>query len=250
MVVIPNYRLAPQVDGKTAFRDCEEAYDWATGALASTMAVQHDVKLDASRVVAMGHSSGGTIALHIGATKSVKAVTAFYPSLNLSDESSSAHKPCAMPPFNQMPDFEPSDEDWKIIKPADHQISEMPLTAPGTVPSVRSKWQMSILKNGKWMQAICPDGDFGALDPLSRLSGAWPPVMFVQGEADHVPGSSLELVRRAEGKMKSAGLEEVDVEVVPGAMHMFDMPPTIGTSDLGPKWQAVLAGLEFLKARV
>lgn len=248
MVVIPNYRLAPQVDGKTAFQDCEEAYDWATGLLVETMASQHGAKLDSSRVVAMGHSSGGTIALQIGATKAVKAVTAFYPSLYFADTTTSAHHPFNAPPFGQMPDFDPSEEDWKAIKPEGKQLSEAALPPPGTVPPPRSRWQARILKKGEWMKAICPEGDFAAIDPLTRLGSSWPPVMFVQGDLDNVPGSSLDLVKRAEKEMKAAGVEEVLVKVVPGETHMFDLPPTVGTSDLGPKWQAVVEGLEFLKS--
>jgi len=249
-VVIPNYRLAPQVDGKTAYMDCEEAYDWATGLLVDTIATQHGVKLDTSHVVAMGHSSGGSIALHIGATKAVKAVTAFYPSLYFTDPSTSAHQPCTAPPFGQMPDFEPSEDDWKLIKPEGKQLAEAGMAAPGTISPPRNKWQMSILKRGEWMKAICPDGDFAAIDPLATLSSGRPPVMFVQGDLDNVPGSSLELVQRAEKEMTNAGVKEVVIKVVSGGTHMFDLPPMVGTSDLGPKWQAVLEGLSFLKSHV
>lgn len=246
--MIPNYRLAPQVSGKVAFQDCEEAYDWSVGPLVDTMASQHDVRLDSSRVVAMGHSAGGTIALHIGATKPVKALTAFYPSLYLADTTTSAHKPCDVPPFNLMPDYEPSAEDWKLITPEGHQLSESPLAVPGTLPSPRNRWQMNILKKGTFMATLCPDGDFATVDPMAKVSGEWPPVMIVQGDLDHVPGSDLQLVRRAEREMKAAGVEEVVVKVVPGETHMFDLPPTVGTSDLGPKWLAVIEGLSFLRS--
>ena len=249
-VVIPNYRLAPQVDGKTAYRDSEHAYEWSVSSLAEIMSAQHEVKLDSTRVVSMGHSTGGTIALHIGATKAIKAVTAFYPSLYFADKTTSSHLPCTAPPFGQMPDFEPSEEDWKLIKPEGQQLSEAPLAAPGTVPPPRNKWQMSILKKGAWLKAICPDGDFSAIDPLSRLGSHWSPVMFVQGDMDNVPGSSLNLVQRAVKDMEAAGVKEVVVKVVPGETHMFDLPPMVGTSDLGPKWQAVVAGLSFLKSHV
>ena len=56
IVVIPNYRLAPQVTAKDAFADCEESYDWATSSLAQIMRSEYDVEVDSSRVVTMGHS--------------------------------------------------------------------------------------------------------------------------------------------------------------------------------------------------
>ena len=249
-MVIPNYRLAPQVNAKDAFNDCEEAYDWATTALPGTMKSEHGIELDSEKAVAYGHSSGGTLALHMASRKPVKAVTAFYPSLFNADTSTSAHKPSSAPPFGTMPDYHPSDEDWAEIKPKGKQISESGLAAPGTIPPPRNKWQMHLIKHGEWMRTILPDGDFAAIDPTTRLSSDWPPVMIVQGEVDNIGGSSLELAQRAEREMKAAGVKEVQLVVVPGEAHMFDLPPMVGTSDLGPKWQAVVKGLDWLKTHV
>ena len=249
-VVIPNYRLAPQVTAKEAFADCEEAYEWATKMLVGIMKSDHEVELDSSKIVAMGHSSGGSLALHMASCKPVKAITAFYPSLFSADTSTSAHKPTSAPPFGIMPDFEPTAEDWTEIKPEGKQVSEAGLAAPGTILPPRNKWQMHILKHGKWIGVVLPDSDYAAIDPMTRLNSKWPPVMIVQGEIDNVPGSSLQLAQRAEKEMKAAGVKEVRLEVVPGESHMFDLPPMVGTSDLGPKWQAVLKGLDWLISHV
>jgi len=72
----------------------------------------------------------------------------------------------------------------------------------------------------------------------------------VQGEIDDVPGSGLELARRAERGMRAAGVKEVVLEVVAGEKHMFDLLPGVGTVDMGPKWQAVVEGLEWLVKHV
>ncbi|KAK4546179.1 hypothetical protein LTR36_002316 [Oleoguttula mirabilis] len=250
VVVIPNYRLAPQVTASEAFADGEEAYDWSTTTLLKIMADDYDVELDPSRVVSYGHSSGGTLAMHIGSCRPLKAVTAFYPSLFSADNTTSAHKPTSAVPFGMMPDFNPTDEDWNTIKPADHQVSEAPMARPGTIPPPRNKWQMSILKNGQWLSTVQPDGRYELIDPMTRLSAQWPPVMIVQGEIDNVPGSSRELAQRAEKEIKAAGVKEVRLEVVHGESHMFDLPPTVGTTDLGPKWEAVVKGLEWLRSHV
>jgi acetyl esterase/lipase len=249
IVVIPNYRLAPQVDGKTAFADCERALDWAVQKLPEMMQSKHNVKVDASRVVAYGHSSGGTIALHLASRQGVKAVTAFYPSLFIADHSTSSHQPTSAPPFGAMPDYSPTDEEWASITPEGVQISEAALASPGTIPPPRNRWQMHVLKHGQWMSVVQPDGDGEAIDPLTRITPHWAPVMIVQGELDNVPGSSLELARRAETQLKSAGVD-VQLEVVQGAMHMFDIAPAVGTSDFGPKWEAVVKGLDWLVGHV
>lgn len=109
---------------------------------------------------------------------------------------------------------------------------------------------MSILKNGQWLSAVQPNGDAVSLDPLTRLSPRWGPMMLVQGEIDNVPGTSLDLARRAEDEIKAAGVKEVQLVVVPGEGHMFDLPPTVGTTDLGERWQAVVKGLEWLAVHV
>ncbi|KAK5124027.1 hypothetical protein LTR85_002224 [Meristemomyces frigidus] len=250
VVVIPNYRLAPQVTAAEAFEDCEAAYDWSTTDLLEQMAKDHGVELDPVSVVSCGHSSGGTLAMHIGSCKPLKAATAFYPSLFSADLTTSAHKPTSVPPFGLFPDFTPTDEDWAIIEPAGHQLSGAPLARPGTVPGPRNKWQMTVLKQGKWPPTVQPDGRYEVMDPMTRLNAQWPPVMIVQGEADNVPGSSLELAQRAEHAMKGAGVKEVRLEVVSGEGHMFDLPPTVGTTDVGPRWEAVVTGLEWLRSHV
>ena len=246
VVVIPNYRLSPQVTGKDAFADSEEAYEWTRTALPTLLKSEHGIDIDTSKVVAYGHSSGGTLSLNLASRKPVSAVTAFYPSLFGADTSTSTHKPTTAPPFGLMPDFEPTAEDWADISPEGKQLSEAALAAPGTLPRPRNKWQMHILKHGKWMDVVAPDGNYAAIDPMTRITDRWAPTMIVQGELDNVPGSSLELAERAEKAMKAAGVKEVRLEVVPGESHMFDLPPMVGSSDLGPKWQAVVKGLDWL----
>ena len=249
-VVIPNYRLAPQVTAKESFADCEEALRWARNTLPDLMKLEHAIQLNPNRVVAMGHSSGGSIALHLASTRPLEAVTAFYPSLFTADKSTSIHKSTTAPPFGAMPDFSPTEEDWASIKPEGKQLSEAPLGAPGTIPAPRTKWQMHVLKHGEWAPNVLPDGDLASIDPMTRLCAQWAPVMIVQGEVDSVPGSNLEYAQRAHRVLKAAGVKEVELEIVPGEAHMFDLPPMVGTTDLGPKWQAVVKGLDWLKSHV
>ena len=250
LVVIPNYRLAPQVTGATSLADSVEAYDWAASTLVEIMKSQHGVDVNTTSVATMGHSSGGTIALHVGSCRPTKAVTAFYPSLYLSDESSDAHKPYNGPPFGNVPDYHPNEEDWASITPATKQISEMGLPRPDTPPHPRIRWQVDIITKGKWLSTLCPDGDYRSIDPLTRLNADWPPVMFITGEADTIPGSTLDLVKRAEVDMQAARVKEVVVKAVPGAGHLFDLLKPLGAGGFESEWHAVVEGLQFLESRV
>lgn len=77
VVVVPNYRLAPQITARQTLTVCEDAYDWAVGALPAMMQYRTGATLDPTKVVAMGHSSPGTMALHLASCKPIKAVTVF-----------------------------------------------------------------------------------------------------------------------------------------------------------------------------
>jgi len=250
LVMIPNYRLAPQVNGATSLADSVEAYDWATSNLADTMKSQYDVEVNITSVATMGHSSGGTIALHVGSCRPTKAITAFYPSLYLSDESSGAHKPYNGPPFGDVPDYFPTEEDWNYIAPTTKQISEMDLPGPDTPPHPRIKWQVDRCTKGHWLSTLCPEGDYHSIDPLTRLNADWPPVMIITGEEEALPGSTMDLVKRAKADMQAAGVKEVAVKAVPGVGHMFDLLKPLGAGDFGSEWQAVVEGLQFLESRV
>lgn len=62
IVVVPNYRLTPRLAATKAFEDCEHAYEWALGALPGISKHCAGAPVDPTRIVAMGHSSGGTLA--------------------------------------------------------------------------------------------------------------------------------------------------------------------------------------------
>jgi len=107
-----------------------------------------------------------------------------------------------------------------------------------------------VCTKGKWLSTLCPDGDYRSIDPLTRLNADWPPVMFITGEVDTIPGSTLDLVKRAEVDMRAAGVKELVVKAVPGVGHMFDLLKPLGAGDFGLEWQAVVDGLQFLESRV
>ena len=65
VVIIPEYRLCPQVsvyDGP--IRDAEDCLQWARQALPGLLSSE-GVNVDSDRVASMGHSAGGGLAMHL-----------------------------------------------------------------------------------------------------------------------------------------------------------------------------------------
>lgn len=252
VVVVPNYRLCPQVTAWTgAFGDTASCLTWCRHSLPSLMSQSYGVPVDATRITAMGHSGGATLALWLAAEhpRLIKGVAAFYPSLYISDKSTTAHKPYGGFAAIPLPENATSAEFVASFCPPDKQIAEAPLARPGTKPAPRNQWQLAVLKNGSFMQTLVPDGKFELIDPcvsFSAVGAQWPPTIFVQGDKDDVPGSGIAYVERAVQELKAAGAKKVEVERVAGESHVFDLPPDVGTTDLGPKWQSVVKGLDFL----
>ncbi len=248
MVVKPQYRLVPQIHAAQAFLECEDACVWAKTVLPSIMADDHGLQVDIGKVVAMGYSSGGTLALHLASLRLVKAVTAVGPAVFLADTSTEAHHATSELPFGSMPNFVPSEAEWEGIKPAGVQLCGAPvrMPGPGVVLGPREKWVGNTFKHGQWAATLAPDGDYSRIAPKTRLHRDWPPVTIIHGGEDRVPGRSVELIRRAEREMKDV---EIDVQavIVANAGHLFDHNPAMGTTELGEKWKAVVQGLEWLE---
>lgn len=254
VVVAPNYRLCPQVsvqDG--AFADTASAIAWCRAKLPSLLKSSHKISVDSTKVVAMGHSAGGTLALWLAAQPSPPhAVASFYPSLYVSDINSSAHKP--YDGFGPMDDFNPTPENLSaVFHPEDNlQLSTFPLAFPGQPRQLRHEWFLTQLKNGTLWPAIQPDQNYAAIDPCTLFAdraSTWPPTFFVQGDKDDVPGSGIALAERAAKELEQAGARLVKVQKVEGAPHMFDMAPTaaVGGEGFG---QAVKSALDFLRDHV
>lgn len=242
VAVLPNYRLVPHVSGRTAFQDAEDAFDWTVGSLPALLQQSHALDLDVANVVALGHSSGGTMVLHLASLrKPIRAVMALYPFLFVADTSTNAHGPATGGLFDTMPEFEITQADWAEIKPEGVQLSEAPLPVGGT-PTARNKWLMNILRNGEWLKTLQPDGDFAAIDPFTRLHAEFAPTFLIHGSEDNVPGRSEELVRRAGNELRGAGAKDVEVRILQGAGHLFDHFPEMSPE----QWDAVVRGLDWL----
>ncbi|KAI5197938.1 hypothetical protein AUEXF2481DRAFT_8906 [Aureobasidium subglaciale EXF-2481] len=258
IVVIPNYRFCPQVTAlEGAIPDTHAAYEFCRSSLGPFMLSSHAINIDTSRIVAMGMSAGGMLALHLAALgkPAIKAITVLYPSLYLSKpEISGAHESHNLPPYDAIPDEDLTEDEWSQLCPAERQVSEADIPISGNEMSVRGKYMIQLLKRGSWSTAISSNAaDIPVVDPCTKFPDAgtdWPPTFFLQGADDVLPGSRPNLVNKAVEDLKQAGVEEVGFEIVEGAGHLFDAVPGLGESDFGAHWEAVKRGLDFLVERV
>jgi acetyl esterase/lipase len=63
-VVSPNYRLAPTISAAEGpVQDAKDSYLWTQTQLPGLLAKDANIRLDGSRIVTLGHSAGGTLAL-------------------------------------------------------------------------------------------------------------------------------------------------------------------------------------------
>jgi acetyl esterase/lipase len=65
VVVTPEYRLCPQVsvyDGP--IQDAKDVLAWCQSTLPTLLKDKENVNANGKRIVTMGHSAGGTLALH------------------------------------------------------------------------------------------------------------------------------------------------------------------------------------------
>ena len=112
---------------------------------------------------------------------------------------------------------------------------------------------MAHLKHGTWAQAMQPDNNYKAIDPCAFFvehGKNWPATVFVQGDKDDLPGSSIEYVERAVSELKEASAAKVVMERVEGEAHMFDMAPDAAVPGQNKKAQAVERALQFLRENV
>ncbi|MCJ1468152.1 hypothetical protein MMC07_006780 [Pseudocyphellaria aurata] len=257
VVVVPNYRLCPQVSAHAGpFADAVAASRWCRNTLPALLKDSHQVAVDGTRLAAMGYSTGGTLALWLATQPSPpRSIASFFPTLYLSDTTSSAHQPYGG--FPPAPDYEPTAENEDALfnrGDGGRQLSSFDIAPPGTTPpQPRQLWFFTQIRNGTWMRAIQPDENYHLIDPCAHFADKgphWPATIFVQGDKDDVPGSGIAHVERAAADLKAAGAATVRIETVEGAPHNFTAFPGADVGAPGRKAEAVQAALDFLREHV
>ncbi|KAF1944903.1 alpha beta-hydrolase [Clathrospora elynae] len=244
VLVTPEYRLCPQVslyDGP--IQDAKDVLKWCQEELPALLKKAKGVEVDSSRIVAMGHSAGGLLALTTGlCLHPPRAIVDFYGCKYLSD-------PCwaqKLPVFAQIPD----QPDAHISKLYDgpQALTSLPMFIDGkpALSDPRCAWYIHQIKNGTSISSIVPDGDYERADATSQLTKDFPPTFFLHGKPDVFVDYKLTV--RAHEELKKLGVE---TELVIGEEigHAFDLQMLQETADpLFEKY--VVPGLEFLARHV
>lgn len=242
VVVTPEYRLCPQVpllDGPV--QDAKDAYKWCQTTLPEVLK-EKNVEVDTTRIVAMGHSAGGMLALVTGLLPSPPlAILDFYGMKYLSDPS--LYEP--VPALAQVPD--PPKDFLPDLLNAPQAISSEALDANGApnLGDPRCAWYAQQMKRGTSVSAIVKDlAEIEQADPTFAFTKNFPPTYFVHTTSDaYVPYA---LSARAHGRLKDLGVTTVLVSPE-GLDHGFDWHME-GGSELFGKW--IEPALAWLVAHV
>lgn len=268
IVVSLEHRLCPQVnilDGPIA--DARDCLDWVLdGSLEKELGkteVSLKFKVDYDRIVAVGTSSGGTLALalvstilqHVicaprvcvnvikgfGVKQKVAAILDFYGATNFSNDFWSSPLP-----NEKAPDCPP-----KFIEEV---YAEKPIPIRGGVSlegqapvpgrlSARGAFTLMNLANGRLMDVCFPSKKFKNIDACLNIDGTFPPTCIVHGTMDtKVPILHSRVLFT---ELQKAGVECKFIEV-PDEEHTF-----VGQMKKGSRtWEIQRAGFDWLESQI
>ncbi|KAI1031307.1 hypothetical protein LB504_000113 [Fusarium proliferatum] len=204
VVVSANYRLAPTV---TVFggpvKDALDAYEWSQTKLPGLLLEDAHIKADGSRIVTLGHSCGGTLALLTASSLAPPhAILDIYGIKYLAD--SAFHAPLPAPPGAPPIDQDFASQIWKDDQPPTSAPPPFGPKGPN-LGNYRVAWMFDQLGKGTHLKTVVGDGEYGRVDPASLFSkGPFPPTFFIHGtewcrrsyHSGHTMSSRLTVSRR------------------------------------------------------
>ena len=262
VVIVPAYRLLPQVtvlDG--ALADGRDCLTWARGELPSILA-KEGVPADGKRVVAMGHSAGGGIALWLvssaasrwrnAAPRVTHSACPAQPDRRAEETQGSQSDPPAAilalyalqsfrHPFwtkglarlASVPDIPQELRERALEGPA--PLASEPLFVDGkpNLESPRAAWMLHALKTGGLIEGIMKgphakirDDDWAEAEPSRGFSGDGVDLAFPPTCFVHGDADDFvpfEFSKTAHEKLSATGAQ-AGLFQVPGANHTFDDP--------------------------
>ncbi|KAJ5094256.1 hypothetical protein N7456_010117 [Penicillium angulare] len=246
LVVVPNYRLCPQVSAfEGPITDSKDCLIWAisnASSLLSQEAAADGYQVNTEKVVVMGHSGGGGLALNIPNQSDlpvqISAVLDFYGAKYLDDPSYSQPHPW----------FTSREESWDeeyINRVFDGpEVSAADLYLGTELPPPRDAWLTSQFKRGKWLSEVVRDGNVGRVDGAKGFSKTYPPTMFIHGLSDTFDPCAVS--ERAHAELQGLGVD-TELLLVPGKDHMFDLMLQEENQEF---LDFVVPGLKFLSEKV
>ncbi|KAI1341023.1 Alpha/Beta hydrolase protein [Xylariaceae sp. FL0016] len=252
VAVTPDYRLCPQVSlYEGPEQDARDAFRWCKSQLPRLMASE-GVTIDPSKIVALGYSAGGTLALCLGSEEDPpSAIVDFYGAKCFRDEFWTTPLPAmaGLPSFDQSFLDRVYEEPLQTFVPISLEKSANASDEPSegmprmdmSVP--RNAWLFSAMKVGTQMKLLIQDDDFDRVDPTNAFSSSFPPTMFIHGTADDL--IPLRFSQKAHARLVELGVE-TKIALVEGKGHGFD----IGLQKTDPAYTVVKEGISFLKEHV
>ena len=263
-----DYRLCPEltlIDGPMA--DVCDAFEWARTSLPSVPRIRSDVKLTGQKVVAIGWSTGGHLALTLGWTARVRgleppqAILAFYCPLDYENEFwKQPNVPKGSEAFTH--------EHWDICE----GVQNKPITAynvPRTAKAATGGWMaptdarsrialhmnlraqtLPVLLNGLKPHHILdplpmPDArQIASISPLAQIEAETytTPTFIVHGEKDDlIPYEQAQRTSTALARRNILG----EVRILKDRVHLFDLYPDFVHDEAAQR--AVEDGYQFLK---
>jgi len=252
IVVAPNHRLCPQVDLHTGpMKDVRDCLSWVyEGGLDAALqkAGIKDVKVDTSKVLGFGTSSGGHLAKSLcwGVKRTPAAVLDMYGPCNFENHfwnEPLPHIGAKLPPgLTSNSEFLNKIYDQKPC-PISAGVSLEGQALPPDFSDPRQAFAMSAIAEGRVIKSIYPKGkDIGYqdIDPLLNVSSDWPPVAIVHGTADtSVPFRLNEALFQ---RLQDAGVRSELIRVE-GEEHTFAGKMVKGDAT----WGRQRLGFDFLE---
>ncbi|KAL4961247.1 Alpha/Beta hydrolase protein [Aspergillus stella-maris] len=268
IVVSPNHRLCPGVDVTELMGDVRDLLAWCYGSfecegvdgrggLDGFLAEQEKngkegrrYRVDRERVMVMGTSSGGFLALAMGydTPHPPKAILNFYGAVHFTHPSWTQplpHVQANLPPSGFNPEFLQKVYDEYPV-PTTSGISLEGQTNPRKpdFSKPRDAFAMSQIAQGTVLDAIYPasasGGDISTIDPVSRIEKGFPPTFIIHGDSDRMV--SVEVSRELFRVLREKGVQSELLEIE-GEDHTFALGMKIGSR----AWNESLGGFEWLE---
>ncbi|KAJ4982694.1 hypothetical protein SVAN01_11810 [Stagonosporopsis vannaccii] len=252
VVLAIEHRLCPGIDVlQGPMADVRDAVVWAQdGGLASALKTNGiNVPVDSKRVMVMGTSSGGHLALTTAWTTPTPplAILDFYGAKSFAS-------PFWTTPLRSMPPHfhAPLPPSTTAAVRAETTVFIGGTSLEGHAadpshpnPALRQAFAMHTIATGAVLSAIwpCYPSDLHLIDPLLNVSSKWPPTAIVHGSHDTTIPISLS--RELEGRLREEGVETGFFEVQ-GEGHTFAGKMAKGSQT----WESQRRGFEWLAQRL
>ncbi|KAF2023906.1 alpha/beta-hydrolase [Setomelanomma holmii] len=251
IVLAIEHRLCPGANVlEGPMTDAREALAWAqNGGLRKALEGKWNGKVDSKRVMVMGTSSGGHLALSTAFHTPTPplAILDFYGAKAFSSPFWTQHMTKMPPAFLEpRPEHEIAQlyaEKTTLVGGASLEGQAPDPSAPD--PKVRQAFAMHQIATGNVLKTIWSayPNELDKIDPLLNVNKNWPPVCIVHGTADTMIPMSLS--KELEARLKEEGVEVAFVEVE-GEEHTFAGKMVKGSKT----WETQRRGFDWLEGVV